>query len=130
MMFDRFETGVVGVSFVDGYPENLHSLAQAVNQGRVYTEPDSDMREVADRLSGEYTPVVLVRNPDNPFDANAIEVHVPIVGMVGHVPKRVAAGLAPELDAGEAWLAGVVGIWIHPDHPERPGLSIRLERVA
>lgn len=42
--------------------------------------------------------LVLQRNPDNPYDANAIEVHTPSGIMLGHVNKEIAADLAPIMD--------------------------------
>lgn len=50
-------------------------------------------------------PLVLVRNPDNPYDANAIEVHTPSGIMVGHINKEIAADLAPILDAEDGTVA-------------------------
>lgn len=41
----------------------------------------------------------LVREPDNPFDANAVAVHVG-GSCVGHFNKQMAAGLARNLDSG------------------------------
>ena len=44
----------------------------------------------------------VIQNPNNTFDRNALEVHAS-VGMVGHVPAKIAAMLAPlirQLDDG------------------------------
>lgn len=128
MLANRFESNVVGVTFVEGYPENLRQLSMLPNAKAAYrTAPE--FAEITEELRPEYSPAVLIRNPENAFDSNAIEVHVPSVGMVGHLPKRLAAMLAPEMDAGVKWRTGVVGVWIHPKHPDQPGMSIRMERV-
>lgn len=107
---------IVGLSFVDDYPSNLHALAVLHGTER---EP---------RL-------VLRRNPDNPHDANAVEVRAerppdrpgePI--MLGHLPRALAARIAPELDAGEPWHVAAWQALEHPQHPNQPGLSIDLRR--
>lgn len=102
---------VAGVSFIDSYPANLHRLAKAIDTATFHGEP---------------LPVVLRRNPDNPHDRNAIEVHVPALGddaMVGHVPKDQARHLAPQMDNGTVVGCSVYGVAIDPAHPDRPGLE-------
>ena len=112
-----FTTAVVGVTFTSGYPNNVLSLEEAFLNADV---------------SGEALSCVLIRNPDNPFDSNAIEIHVPALGkddsMIGHITKSMAARLAPELDAGTRWQGWVSAVKIHPEHLDRPGLEVRLER--
>lgn len=114
---EDFATNVVGVSFVPSWPRNLYAL--------------EELSMATTLLGDEQIPVVLQRRPDNPHDSNAIEVHVPALGelaFVGHLPRAVAARLAPHLDAGERWLAEVGAVRIHPDHPEHPGLTVRCWR--
>lgn len=110
---------VVGVTFVPSYPNNLLMLRQieadAVTDGH-----------------GEWLNVVLVRNPANPHDANAIEVHVPVLGdmaMIGHVPRDIAARLAPLLDQGIKFHSQLSGVRINPDHIDRPGIDVAIARV-
>ena len=117
-----FTVKVVGLTFTQGYPQNLHQLdywykERATEHGQSLDEPIT---------------AVLIRTPDNPHDANAIEVHVPSLKepMIGHLPRSVAERMAHELDAGVHWLAGVNQVLIHPDHPENPGVSLHLERGA
>jgi hypothetical protein len=43
---------------------------------------------------GQIVDAWIIRNPRNPFDSNALEVHTQF-GMIGHVPKRVTSALAP-----------------------------------
>lgn len=111
-----FDTAVVGCTFVDSYPDNIYALEQAyLNAG----------------LLGEPVACIIVRNPDNPYDANACEVHAPSLGnwaMLGHLTRPIAARLAPELDAGHIWQAHVSNVRIHPDHLENPGVDIHLTR--
>ena len=115
-MVRQFSAKVVGVSFVPGYPDNLLDLELADSKAQ---------------LNGEPLAVVLIRNPKNEYDANAIEVHVPALGdngMVGHLTRPIAARMAPEMDAGVVWSAEVESVLIDPDHLDRPGISITCNR--
>lgn len=126
-MGKRVEFKVVGLSFVPGYPANVMALnehlmaAQARATGFV------------DDGGAETLRVILRRNPENPHDENAIEVHAPTLGrgrtMIGHVPRDLAARLAPSLDRGDEWSARVMHVLIKDDHPDRPGVEVALERV-
>lgn len=113
-----FTTKVVGVSFTEGYPDNLHNLAA--------------VQERAED-AGEPLTVILVRNPDNEFDSNAIQVHVPALGekwgFIGHLTRPIAARMAPEIDGGDKWGAEIVSVLIDPDHMDRPGISIKCARA-
>lgn len=53
---------------------------------------------VARVVSG--TPLRLVRQPDNPYDANACALFDPHGDQIGFLNKRLAAALAPSIDAG------------------------------
>lgn len=112
---------IVGVTFTAGYPDVIHRLAALASQHML----------TAGQM--EPIPAVLVRNPGNPYDSNAIEVHVPALGdqaMIGHLPGGVARRFAPALDAGAArYRASITEARIHPDHPDRPGIDVELERV-
>lgn len=112
----RFTCPVAGVTFVADYPDNLLDLA-------------SVQRRKERRGDDEPLTVILRRNPENAYDANAIEVHQPHVGMLGHVPKEIAERLAPCLDDGEIWQAWLGDVRIHPDNPEQPGVDIKVEHV-
>lgn len=117
-MVSPFSAKVVGVSFVPGYPDNLHALNEAADRAR---------------LDGEPLSVVLVRNPKNKYDTNAIEVHVPALGekggFIGHLTRPIVARMAPEIDAGATWMAEVGDVLIDPAHMDRPGISINCKRV-
>ena len=116
-MVKQFSAKVVGVTFVPAYPDNLLDLELADSRAR---------------LDGEHLAVVLIRNPDNEYDSNAIEVHVPALGehgMIGHLTRPIAARMAPEMDKGILWSAEVESVLIDPDHLDRPGISIHCERM-
>ena len=105
---------VVGVSFVEGYPTNLHTLREVDNE-RIQR--------------GESLPAILIRDPDNAYDANAIEVHSPAVGRIGSVPRHHAEWLAPLLDGEERWAAEIDFVAVDPDHPDRPGIDITIHPI-
>jgi hypothetical protein len=113
-----FTAKVVGVSFAPAYPDNLHGLR--------------DAQDEAER-KGEPLTVILVRNPDNEHDPNAIQVHVPALGeewgFIGYLTAPIAARMAPELDDGQEWQAEVVSVLIDDRYPDRPGISIRCQRA-
>lgn len=117
-MINHFKSKVVGVTHAPGYPDNLHSLEELA--GRAYVE------------GGEGLSAILIRNPDNPYDENAIEVHVPALGdtaMIGHLPRDLASKLAPLMDDNMKWAATIENVYINPDHPDRPGISISVNRA-
>jgi hypothetical protein len=119
---------VVGLTFVDGYPGNVDRLGELVTAAQTralgWTGESDGPVDV---------PVLLVRNPDNPHDENAVEVHVPAMGraasMIGHVPRDLAARLAPSLDRGDVWSARIGAVLVDPEHPDRPGVEVMLERL-
>ncbi|MBK8467933.1 MAG: HIRAN domain-containing protein [Chloracidobacterium sp.] len=56
---------------------------------------------IADHLA-EHDPVVLRREPRNPYDPNAVAIHLTTSEgqKIGYVPKAMAAEMAPLLDGG------------------------------
>src|SRR5690606_12439273 len=116
-----FATKVVGVSFVPGYPNNVIRLQEEAWLRYIYSSTDEM----------EPLPALLVRNPDNEHDPNAIEVHVPLMGsesMVGHLPRNVSSRLAPLMDADEPWEVEVTMVAVHADNPHNPGIHLRISR--
>ena len=47
----------------------------------------------------------LIREPDNPYDPNAIQVSLFGIWFMGYVPKEIAKDLAPLMDAGKFFRA-------------------------
>lgn len=142
---EDFNFKVVGVTFVEGYPDNLYQLQQAFEDHlpqlrRCHCSDWSTCRECrgTGRVGGgrpmwagfglgelEPLPVVFIRRPENRFDTNAIEVHVPSIGqMIGHIPATLAATMAPKMDAGWSIRAGVGSVLVTEGHEDRPGISI------
>lgn len=118
-MASPFSAKVVGVSFVDGYPQNLLDL--------------HDIMQESTQITGdEPFPAILRRNPDNEYDSNAIEVHAPVLGtrgLLGHLTRPIAARLAPELDRNVRWAAEIEAVLIEPSALNQPGVSIRCRRL-
>jgi hypothetical protein len=100
---------VVGVSFIPGYPDNIHNIRKAMEEGHKVS-------------------VDLVRNPHNMYDSNAIEVRT-LGRMLGHLPREIAAKLAPLMDAGKQYKATVYQVRVSPDNPSNPGMDILLDEV-
>lgn len=116
----KFTSAIVGVTFVPEYPHNLQAL-QEMAWKRLWREG-----------AMEPIPAVLIRRPDNDVDPNAIEVHVTCLGdngRIGHIPRAVAARLAPHLDADEPWQAAVVGVRQIDWKPEQPGIDVEVSYV-
>ena len=108
----RFSVDVVGVSFEADYPANLLRLARHQAHGVVWE-------------------LELRREPANPYDANAVAVVVAAdASALGHVPAGLAGRLGPAMDAGQRFAVTGWEVLITEAHPDRPGLSLRVERVA
>ncbi len=84
-----------------GDAESFHTkLAGVTFEGR---------QEVVARLS-EGTALRLVRQPDNPFDPNAIALFDATGDQVGFFNRALAAALAPEIDAGAVYDVSVTDV--------------------
>jgi len=127
---DNFTFKVVGLSFVEGYPQNLYALQKAAATPNPQSVGEHPVFAGYRDGDAEPLPVILKRNPDNPYDSNAIEVHSPQIGMLGHVPRDVAARWAADLDAGQKFRTGVAAVLVSPGHEDNPGISIAVRRVV
>jgi len=126
-MGKRVEFKVVGLTFIDAYPTNVQSLELLVTEAQVDALGWSS--DAVDRP----VDVVLIRNPENEFDRNAIEVHIPLLGrrsMIGHVPRLLAEKLSPSLDRGDVWESRVLSVLVSDENPDLPGVEVLLERMA
>lgn len=126
---------VVGVTFCEGYPGNLHRLREIVEE-RYESDGEGRWAAVEDWEEGEPVgepiPVNLIRNPENEHDENAVEVHVPVLGrygtMIGHIPRELAARLAPRMDEAIPFSTVIKAVYVDPAHEDRPGIEIRVSR--
>jgi hypothetical protein len=99
-MFNSFITKLKGVSFGDTQ-ENIKKFGC------------SDI--------GSYA---LVREPENPYDPNAVSVRLGNIHM-GYLPKSISQKLAPLMDNGRRFLAEFVSLNEFPPH-ETIGLTVRV----
>ncbi len=138
----RFTVKVVGLTFVDdgrAYPANVHRVRVAHESrfahfidGRDDDAPYQAFFQIGYAAAAlpEPLPIVLIRNPDNPHDTNAVEVHQPSIGgMLGHLPRDIAARVAPWLDAGHKLRVGVASVLVMPGSEDNPGVSLCVERI-
>lgn len=68
----------------------------------------------------------LVREPENPYDKNAIRVFRPNGLDVGYMPQDNAAEIAPRMDSGETFFATVEWINSPRDDFRDYGLKVRV----
>eukprot|EP00064_Thunnus_orientalis_P014794 superscaffoldBa00002629_g14841 len=106
--------------FTDRYDANAESLSQAI-RAAASEEPDADGSVLFGQLKGTvvglryYTGVVnqgemvgLVREPQNPYDRNAVKVTNVYGSQVGHIKRELAAAMAHVMDNKLAKVEGVV----------------------
>lgn len=100
-----FTTKIVGLTFNDDYPNNVFAIASGFALGD-------------DSLD-------LVREPNNEFDPNAISVYKD-GKKLGHISKKMAGFVAPQMDCGIEYNCSVEGIVISQDNPDNPGIKITI----
>lgn len=98
-----------GVTFVEGYPNNLADLARRC------------------ALAGP-VPIELERDLDNADDLNATAV-VLEGRRLGWLPRDFAAFIAPQIDAGQKWQAAAIYVAVDEEHRNRPGLELEVSRA-
>ncbi len=94
----NFSVKIVGVSYQEGYPQNIHDLPTGA-------------------------PAILTAEPNNKFDPNAVKVTTVDNKQIGYVPASVAKKLSMSLAAGNNYSA-VFKKHISPDHTDRPGVTV------
>ncbi|XP_030574526.1 helicase-like transcription factor isoform X2 [Archocentrus centrarchus] len=106
--------------FTDRHENNAETLSQAI-RAAASEEPDADGSVLFGQLKGTvvglryYSGVVnrgemvgLVRQPQNPYDRNAVMVANIYGNQVGHIKKELAAAMAYVMDNNLAKVEGVV----------------------
>jgi len=68
---------------------------------------------------------ILIREPDNPHDGQAISVSLGGVWKMGYIPRWLAKDLAPQMDAGKEFDAEFVRRNEHPTE-ELVGLTVQI----
>lgn len=74
-------------------------------------------------------PLELLRQPHNPHDRNAVAVHYGNL-QLGFFNKRLAAHIAPLIDAGARYRARVASLTGGPQYSKHRGVNILVEREA
>lgn len=116
--FPRTELTLTGMQAdPDITASQIHQL-KAANEAAMATQGDEGVIGV------------LIREPENPYDPNAVQVHVPGIGKVGWVPAKTgdSARISAQLDAGYQVHCAVYAR-IDPDHPDNPGVTAVLWRT-
>jgi hypothetical protein len=88
---------------------------------------DGSSRQKIIRKMKEGDPVMLVRDPDNPYDSNAIEVWNKKKDQIRFIDQMRNSELAPQMDKGykvEAWVDRILG----GDSGKKYGVLIAIQR--
>lgn len=85
------------------YGTKDHTLKCAV-VGINYRVPVQEQYELAEKVP---LFALLVREPNNMYDENAIQVRISGETHLGYVPRDMAAALAPKLDSGDIQIVSV-----------------------
>ncbi len=121
----RVEELLVASGVVPRGAEIIHTKVVGVT----HDNDDGTSRQDAIGAMAQFDVVDLLRNPEDRFDENAIQVFAMIEKgfmrfcrqssaatlriQIGHLPKDVAEQLAPRIDAGETWKAIATRISFH-----------------
>lgn len=95
-----------------------------------------DRAKIIRRHVRDGMPVRLRREPNNPYDANAVAVLIEVPRLLGFLGRRLvqigyiksgaAKSIAPKIDAG-ILVTGFVKSFYAPDGRDHPRVSLRLE---
>lgn len=97
-----------GCSFRPGYPDNL------LNLGSQYS-------------NDELIEVTLEREPENPYDSNAIKVLLTKTGEhIGYIPKALNTPLVEHMDAGGSYVGRIDEVLVTHKKPRQPGCVVYL----
>ena len=90
--------------------------------GVSYRDAQPNIQQFGCAAIGTYA---LIREPDNQFDPNAIQVSLGGLWFMGYVPSKLAKVLAPMIDSGRTFLAEFVARNEAPGR-ELVGLTVRI----
>ena len=74
--------------------------------------------------SNEFLYFTLVREPDNPYDPNAIKVMLGDNGL-GYIPRGVASSISPLMDNGQKLVAEFIQINESPNY-DTIGMTVKI----
>lgn len=89
--------------------------------------PDRTYRQLIAAKLREGDPIRLARNPQNQYDANAIEIFTQDNEQIGFVPAERAEELAPQMDKGYRVEAWVHTVWPGTDSTNT-GVLVAIQR--
>lgn len=94
--------------------------------GVSYGDAQKNIRKWGSKDIGNYA---LIREPDNEYDANAIQVSLFGEFFMGYIPKHTASKLAPLMDTGKEFIAEFIQVneWAPCD---RIGMTIKIVEVG
>ena len=90
--------------------------------GVSFGDTQKNIKEFGCEDIGSYA---LIREPNNPYDPNAIKVSLFDIWPMGYIPGDLAKELAPLMDEGRSFLAEFVCRNEYPPF-ERVGLTMRI----
>jgi len=72
----------------------------------------------------------IVREPNNPYDPNAVRVTTLNNDFMGYLPKSIAAELSPMMDLGRTFIAEFVRVNAFSEITDRVGLTVKLIEIS
>ncbi|KAH6672708.1 SNF2 family domain-containing protein [Plectosphaerella plurivora] len=94
----QFEEEHLDLTQDDGPPMELYGTISTKIVGVRYYNGHATMGEN----------VITIREPSNPYDTNAIQVTNVMGHQIGHIPRTVAAKIAPYMDRGDIFIEGIL----------------------
>lgn len=131
---DGGEVWVAGFQLVDAEGRYLGRDAPELRDAglrvsRVAGARDHHAEALQSDAAAPGSALVLRRDRDNEFDANAVAVETIAGDVLGFVPRELAAEIAPSLDRGEPWSALVLREQRSTPRDPRTGLTMLLGSV-
>jgi hypothetical protein len=131
---DGGEVWVAGFQLVDAEGRYLGRDAPELRDAglrvsRVAGARDHHAEALQSDTAAPGSALVLRRDRENEFDANAVAVETIAGDVLGFVPRELAAEIAPSLDRGEPWSALVLREQRATPRDPRTGLTMLLGSV-
>ncbi len=98
--------------------------------GLSHPNADGGSRRKILRGCRRFESFLLVREPGNVFDPNAIMIFTSRDQMLGYLPRAKAAKIAPQMDQGKVWLALLLSVGGTAQHPATRLLLYRLTKTG
>jgi hypothetical protein len=102
---------------------NEFSPIQTRLTGVTFDDCQANIRQYGCPDIGTYA---VIREPENPYDSNAVRVSLFGIYEMGYLPRVVAKDVAQMMDAGRTFLAEYVFINEFPEIADTVGLTVRI----